>query len=154
MVVAEALGWSVDGTILLIGLFSVLYTSLGGIVADIWSDVVQLLGKAPIDAAALPVDYLSMAAHKLHGPKGVGALYSARRAPLTLGISDGNETAVLSEELKEGDAVIIEATGQAKKNASPPTGGPGLFRAMARLFLSSLDDSGPGGLDARAHCAL
>jgi len=51
-----------------------------------------------------------------------------RRAPLTLGISDGNETAVLSEELKEGDAVIIEATGQAKKSASPPTGGPGPFR--------------------------
>jgi len=47
------------------------------------SDVVQLLGKESIDAAALPVDYLSMAAHKLHGPKGVGALYSARRAPLT-----------------------------------------------------------------------
>jgi HlyD family secretion protein len=51
-----------------------------------------------------------------------------RRAPLTLGISDGNETAVLSEELKEGDAVIIEATGQAKKSTSPPAGGPGLFR--------------------------
>jgi HlyD family secretion protein len=51
-----------------------------------------------------------------------------RRAPLTLGISDGNETAVISGELKEGDAVIIEATGQAKKSASPPTGGPGPFR--------------------------
>jgi len=51
-----------------------------------------------------------------------------RRAPLTLGISDGNDTAVLSGELKEGDAVIIEATGQAKKSASPPAGGPGLFR--------------------------
>jgi cysteine desulfurase len=47
------------------------------------SDVVQMLGKEPIDAAALPVDYLSMGAHKLHGPKGVGALYVARRAPLT-----------------------------------------------------------------------
>ena len=45
-----------------------------------------------------------------------------------MGISDGNETAVLSEELKEGDAVILEATGQAKKGASPPAGGPGLFR--------------------------
>ena len=51
-----------------------------------------------------------------------------RRAPLTLGISDGNETAVLSEELKEGDAVIIETTGQAKKSVSSPAGGPGLFR--------------------------
>jgi len=51
-----------------------------------------------------------------------------RRAPLNLGISDGNDTAVLSGELKEGDAVIIEATGQAKKSTSPPAGGPGLFR--------------------------
>ena len=50
-----------------------------------------------------------------------------RRAPLTLGINDGNETAVLSGELKEGDAVIIETTGQAKKSMAP-TGGPGLFR--------------------------
>jgi len=47
------------------------------------SDVVQMLGKEPIDAAALPVDYLSMGAHKLHGPKGVGALYVARRAPIS-----------------------------------------------------------------------
>ncbi len=51
-----------------------------------------------------------------------------RRALLTLGISDGNDTAILSGELKEGDAVIIEATGQAKKSVSPPVGGPGLFR--------------------------
>ena len=49
-----------------------------------------------------------------------------RRAPLTLGISDGNETAVLSGELKEGDAVIIEATGQEKKGASQ-SGGPRFF---------------------------
>jgi len=37
-------------------------------------------------------------------------------------------TPVLSEEIKEGDAVIIEATGQAKKSVSPPAGGPGIFR--------------------------
>jgi cysteine desulfurase len=46
------------------------------------SDVVQMLGKEKIDTANLPVDYLSMAAHKLHGPKGVGALYVARTAPV------------------------------------------------------------------------
>ena len=49
-----------------------------------------------------------------------------RRVPLTLGISDGSETAVLEGGLKEGDAVIIEATGQTKKGATP-TGGPRLF---------------------------
>jgi SSS family solute:Na+ symporter len=42
LVVAEALGWSVSRALLAVGLFSVAYTSMGGIVADIWSDVVQL----------------------------------------------------------------------------------------------------------------
>jgi cysteine desulfurase len=46
------------------------------------SDVVQMLGKEKIDTGTLPVDYLTMAAHKLHGPKGVGALYAARTVPL------------------------------------------------------------------------
>jgi len=65
-----------------------------------------------------------------NGPKTQGVWIldgkKPRRAPLTLGISDGNETAVLSGELKEGDAVIIDATGQEKKGASQ-TGGPRLF---------------------------
>jgi SSS family solute:Na+ symporter len=42
LVVAQALGCSVDSALLAVGLFSVAYTSLGGIVADIWSDVLQL----------------------------------------------------------------------------------------------------------------
>ena len=42
LVVAEALGVPVDAALLGVGLLAVLYTSLGGIVADIWSDVVQL----------------------------------------------------------------------------------------------------------------
>ncbi len=42
LVVAQALGCSVDRALLAVGLFSVAYTSLGGIVADIWSDVLQL----------------------------------------------------------------------------------------------------------------
>jgi hypothetical protein len=46
--------------------------------------------------------------------------------PLTLGINDGNETAVLEGVLKEGDAVIIEATGTTKKSA-PQSGGPRFF---------------------------
>jgi SSS family transporter len=43
LVVAEALGWPVERALLAVGLFSVAYTSLGGIVADIWSDVIQLV---------------------------------------------------------------------------------------------------------------
>ncbi|MBC8312470.1 MAG: cysteine desulfurase [Candidatus Marinimicrobia bacterium] len=39
------------------------------------SDAVQALGKIEINTKDIPVDYLSMSAHKLYGPKGVGALY-------------------------------------------------------------------------------
>lgn len=46
-------------------------------------DAVQMIGKESVDAGAMAVDYLSVAAHKLHGPKGVGALYVKRTAPFT-----------------------------------------------------------------------
>jgi len=44
-------------------------------------DAVQLIGKEPVDLEILPVDYLAVAAHKFHGPKGIGALYVSRTAP-------------------------------------------------------------------------
>jgi SSS family transporter len=42
LVVSEALGWTVETSLVAVGLFSVAYTTLGGILADIWSDVFQL----------------------------------------------------------------------------------------------------------------
>lgn len=52
------------------------------------TDAVQAVGKIPIDLKKLPVDILSLSGHKLHAPKGVGALYvrkGARFHPYIIG---------------------------------------------------------------------
>lgn len=53
-------------------------------------DASQAVGKIPLDVASLPVDFLSCTAHKIYGPKGIGALWvrpaaRARLRPLLLG---------------------------------------------------------------------
>lgn len=57
-------------------------------------DAVQAAGKIPVDARRTPIDLLSISAHKLYGPKGVGALFvrrGIRRIPLVPQIDGGGQ---------------------------------------------------------------
>ena len=55
------------------------------------TDAVQAVGKIPIDTKNLPVDMLSLSGHKLHAPKGVGALYVRKKTRFSPYIIGGHQ---------------------------------------------------------------
>jgi len=55
------------------------------------TDAVQAVGKIPVNALDLGADYLTMSAHKIYGPKGVGALYVKEGAPIFSFIHGGHQ---------------------------------------------------------------
>ncbi len=80
------------------------------------TDAVQAVGKIPIALKDLPIDYLSLSGHKLHAPKGVGALYIRRRAPFVPYIIGGHQ-----EKGKRGgteNTASIIALGRAAEEAA------------------------------------
>jgi cysteine desulfurase len=55
------------------------------------TDATQALGKIPVNVDDLGVDYLTASAHKIYGPKGIGALYVRKGAPLFPLIHGGHQ---------------------------------------------------------------
>jgi cysteine desulfurase len=55
------------------------------------TDAVQALGKIPVNVETMGVDYLTVSAHKIYGPKGVGALYVRKGSPVFPFIHGGHQ---------------------------------------------------------------
>ena len=68
-----------------------LYAANAGIRVIVHTDAVQASGKLPLDVKMLGVDFLSLSAHKIHGPKGVGVLYAKRGAKMDPLIAGGGQ---------------------------------------------------------------
>lgn len=83
-------------------------------------DAVQAFGKIDINPAKLGADLISVSAHKIHGPKGIGALYirkGARILPLIVGGGQerGMRSGTESTLLAEGFAAAVTALPDIKK---------------------------------------
>ena len=73
------------------------------------SDAVQAAGAIDVRPDALGVDLLSLTAHKIYGPKGVGLLYQRRRTPLEPLLLGGGQ----EEERRAGTENVASAVGLA-----------------------------------------
>lgn len=74
------------------------------------SDCVQAFGKIPIDVKEMGLNYATFSAHKIYGPKGVGALYSNISSPLKAFIHGGHQ----EEGLRAGTESVHNIAGFGK----------------------------------------
>ncbi|THF79947.1 cysteine desulfurase family protein [Cohnella fermenti] len=101
-------------------------------------DAVQALGYEPLDLGALPVDLLSLSAHKIGGPQGVGALYVRKGTPFESTARGGSQekSRRAGTENVAGIAAFAKA---AELAAAGLDGRRGQAEAVRAKLLSELD---------------
>jgi len=109
------------------------------------TDAVQAVGKVPINLAELPIDMLSLSGHKLHAPKGIGALYVRRGTRFSPYLVGGHQ-----ENNRRGgtEAVpLIVALGQAAELAKQRMAEEQTrVRALRDRLERALLESAPGAI--------
>ncbi len=93
------------------------------------TDAVQSAGKIPLNVEELGVDLLSLSAHKIHGPQGVGALYVRRGTPLRPLLYGGHH----ERDRRAGTENVAGAVGFGKAAEMAANPAAGEIEAVARL---------------------
>ncbi|RQT50554.1 IscS subfamily cysteine desulfurase [Burkholderia cepacia] len=107
-------------------------------------DAVQAAGKSPVDVNALNVDLLTVTAHKVYGPKGIGALYVRRKPRVRIEAQmhgGGHERGMRSGTLPTHQIVGMgEAFRLAKEEMAEESRRVGALRDRLLAGLSTLDE--------------
>jgi cysteine desulfurase len=105
-------------------------------------DAVQALGRIPVDVDAWNVDLMSLSAHKMYGPKGVGALYVRRRRTPRLRLQPQAEGGGQEKGLRSGTLNVpgIVGFGEASRLAvaALSSGEPARLRELRDRLLAGL----------------
>jgi cysteine desulfurase len=109
--------------------------------ALVLTDCVQALGKIPIDVQALGIDYASFSAHKLYGPKGVGALYVRPGSPFTPLLHGGHQESGLRAGTESLHNIV--GFGAACQDVDKLLAQAGQIRALKRQLIQRLKEIKP-----------
>jgi len=102
----------------------------------VMSDCVQALGKITVNVKEMGVDYATFSAHKLYGPKGIGALYAKITSPLEPFIHGGHQ----EEGMRAGTESVhnIAGFGRACQEVSNLISYSNDVRLIKELFIKKL----------------
>ncbi len=114
--------------------------------AMVFSDCVQALGKIPVDVRALGIDYAVVASHKIHGPKGIGALWAREGVPLIAQVHGGAQ----ESGLRAGTEALHDIAGfaEACRNLTPSLDQAPVVSSVMERFLSGLRALFPDAVEA------
>jgi len=96
------------------------------------TDAAQSVGKVPLDLGTLPVDLVSLTAHKAHGPKGIGALYVRPGLALAATHTGGEQERTLRPGTLPTHQIV--GMGAAFERADPATEGAHLRARLEQLW--------------------
>lgn len=104
-------------------------------------DAVQAVGKLPLDTARLGAQFLSLSGHKIHCPKGVGALYINKRMRFTPWLRGSQEN---SRRGGTQNVASVVGLGKAAELAARHLTGDDPVRSLRDRFENRLRESLPG----------